>query len=196
MKNSASWSVSARGEAVTSPEWLALRGPAPLPDPGTLELIIADAAHRAAALGSGEPDPRDDDPLADAIRLLAAEPTPERHQAISGSTGLPEIDVRRLLLAFRHGGTAGVHAAVGATPLAEERMDEAVRQVAYHAATAELEAADGIVTDTVSGVQVRHGPDGRWYPLTRSGQRWWPAPGASPQADAAFTAALRARRAR
>ena len=57
-------------------------------------------------------------------------------------------------------------------------------------------ARAGIVTDTVSGVQVRRSPGGRWYPFTRSGQRWWPAPGASPQADAAFTAALRARRAR
>ena len=89
-----------------------------------------------------------------------------------------------------------MHAAVGATPLAEERVEEAARRVTRHGSTAELDAAAGIVTDTVSGVQIRHGPDGRWYPFTRSGQRWWPAPGASPQADAAFAAALRARRAR
>jgi len=59
---------------VTIPEWLAERGPAPLPDPDTLELIVGDAACRAAAIGGGEPDPRDDDPLVDAIRLLAQAP--------------------------------------------------------------------------------------------------------------------------
>jgi len=59
---------------VTSPEWLAERGPAPLPDPDTLELIVDDAACRAAAICGGEPDPRDDDPLVDAIRLLAQAP--------------------------------------------------------------------------------------------------------------------------
>ena len=181
---------------MTTPEWLSERGPAPLPDPDTLELIVGDAACRAAAIGGGEPDPRDDDPLVDAIRLLAQAATPERHQAISRNTGLAEADVRRLLLAFRHGGTAGVHAAVGATPLAGERVEEAARQVTGHVVAAELAATAGIVTDTVRGVQIRYGPDGRWYPFTRSGQRWWPAPGASPRADAAFAAATRARRAR
>jgi hypothetical protein len=181
---------------VTTSEWLAERGPAPLPDPDTLELIVGDAARRAAVIGGGEPDPRDDDPLVDAIRLLAQAPTPERHQAISRNTGLAEADVRRLLLAFRHGGTAGVHAAIGATPLVDERVEEAARRVTRPVVAAELAAAAGIVTDTVRGVQIRHGPDGRWYPFTRSGQRWWPARGASPQADAAFAAATRARRAR
>jgi hypothetical protein len=85
---------------------------------------------------------------------------------------------------------------VGATPRAEERVEEAARRVTRPAVTAEPDAAAGIVTNTVSGIQIRRGPDGRWYPFTRSAQRWWPAPGASPQADAAFAAALRARRAR
>ena len=181
---------------MTTPEWLADPGPAPLPDPDTLQLIVGDAARRAAAIGAGEPDPRDEDPLVDAIRLLAMAPTPERHQAISRHSGLAEPDVRRLLLAFRHGGTAGVHAAVGASPLAGDRAEEAARRVARQATTAELHAAAGIITDAVSGIQIRHGPDGRWYPFTRSGSRWWPAPGASPQPDAAFAAAARARRAR
>jgi hypothetical protein len=181
---------------VTSPEWLAEPGPAPLPDPDTLELIIGDASRRAAAICAGEPDPQDDDPLVDVIRLLAQAPTQERHQAISRHTGLAEADVRRLLLAFRHGGPAGVHAALGATPLAGERAAEAARRVTRQAMAGELDAAAGIITDAVSGIQVRHGPDGRWYPFTRSAQRWWPAPGASPQPDAALAAATRARRAR
>src|ERR1035441_11101802 len=90
MRNSASSSGSVRGAAVTTPEWLAERGPAPLPDPGTLELIVGDAACRAAAIGGGGPDPRDDDPLGDAIRLLAQAATVGRHQAISRNTGLAE----------------------------------------------------------------------------------------------------------
>ena len=181
---------------MTGPEWLAERGPAPLPDPDTLELIVGDAARRAAALGGGEPDPRDEDPLVDAIRLLAQAPTPELHQALCRNCGLAETDVRRLLLAFRHGGTAGVHAAIGATALADERVREAARRVTRHIVAAELAVTAGILTDPVRGVQIRYGPDGRWYPFTQSGQRWWPAPGASVRADAAFAAAIRARRAR
>ena len=72
---------------------------------------------------------------------------------------------------MRHGGTAGVRSAIGATPLADERVEEAARRVTRHVVAAELAAAAGILTDTVRGVQIRHGPDGRWYPFTRSGQR-------------------------
>ena len=142
---------------MTTPEWLAERGPAPLPDPDTLELIVGDAARRAAAIGGGEPDPRDDDPMVDAIRLLAQAPTPERHQAISRNTGLAEADVRRLLLAFRHGGTAGVHAAIGATPLADERVEEAARRVTRPAVTAELDAAAGTSAPSSASCSCGHG---------------------------------------
>jgi hypothetical protein len=57
-------------------------------------------------------------------------------------------------------------AAVGATPLAEERTEEATRPVTRSAVTAGFDAA-GTVAETLSGVQIRHGPDGRWYPFTR-----------------------------
>src|ERR1035441_5182815 len=83
MRNSASSSGSVRGAAVTTPEWLAERGPAPLPGPEPPGPIVGAAPCRAAAIGGGEPDPRDDDPLVDAIRLLAQAATVERHQAIS-----------------------------------------------------------------------------------------------------------------
>ena len=181
---------------MTGPEWLAERGPAPLPDPDTLELIVGDAA-------AGRPPSAAESRIRETtIRWLMPSACSLRHpprngtRRSPGTPGLVEADVRRLLLAFRHGGTAGVHAAIGATPLADERVEEAARRVTRHVVAAELAAAAGIVTDTVRGVQIRHGPDGRWYPFTRSGQRWWPAPGASPRADAAFAAATRARRAR
>jgi hypothetical protein len=40
-------------------------------------------------------------------------------------------------------------------------------------------------------VQIRLGPDDRWYPFTSGQDRWWPAPGAAESPGAAYQAALR-----
>jgi hypothetical protein len=178
------------------PAWLGEPAPAPLPGPDQLAVLIHDAARRATAILGGAPDPRDEDPLSDAIRILAQAPGLGRQQAIASNAGLAEIEVRRRLLAFRHGGPPGVRAACEATMPSDDLLDHAFRQVADHVPAARLELGDGTITDPAAGVQVRYGADARWYPFTFSQQRWWPAPGATPQASAAYAAAMRAKRAR
>jgi hypothetical protein len=118
--------------------------------------------------------------------------------AVAAHAGLPEEEIRRLLLAYRHGGQPGVAAAHAADPAPYTELDEAIRQIRVHRAfTAEpLEPDDHGVTDPSAQVQVRWGPDGRWYPFTYSRDRWWPAPGAAETAGQAYRAALKARRAR
>jgi hypothetical protein len=178
------------------PAWLSDPAPGPAPGPDQLAVLIDDAARRAAAILGGAPDPRDEDPLSDAIRILAQVPGLGSQQAIAGNAGLAEIEVRRRLLAFRHGGPPGVRAAGEATIPPDDLLDQAFQQIADRVPAARLELGDGTITDLVAGVQVRYGGDARWYPFTFSQQRWWPAPGATPQAAEAYSAAIRAKRAR
>ena len=60
-------------------------------------------------------------------------------------------------------------------------------------AIGELVADQGTISDSGAGVQIRLGPDGRWYPFTSGRDRWWPAPGAAGSPGEAYQAALRAR---
>ncbi|NJQ06986.1 SWF or SNF family helicase [Streptomyces lonarensis] len=48
----------------------------------------------------------------------------------------------------------------------------------------------GVVWTAVGeGAQVRYGPDGRWWPYARRGDRWWPAGGPEPGPAAALAVA-------
>ena len=186
--------------------WQREEPPDPVPDLGMLRLLVSGAAGRAAAmlagagagagpgLGAAEAEEAGD-PLIDAVRILATpEGAPHAGQA-ARLTGMPEDELRELVLAHRHGGTAGVCAAVSATACPADEMDYAVREVRKRRglAVGDLEAGSGTITDPGAGVRIRLGPDGRWYPLTSARDRWWPAPGATPSPGAAYQAALRAR---
>ena len=96
---------------------------------------------------------------------------------------------------YRHGGTGGVAAAVGASECPAEQMADAVREVRRQRALAigELEVSPGTIADPGAGVRIRLGPDDRWYPFTFAQDRWWPAPGAAEPPGVAWKAALRAR---
>jgi hypothetical protein len=186
--------------------WQREEPPGPVPDLGILRLLVSGAARRAAAMLAGAPadsgagpgaaaadDPGD--PLIDAVRILATpEGAPHAGRA-ARLTGMPEDELRGLVLAYRHGGTAGVSAAVGATGCPADEMDGAVREVRKRRglAVGDLAAGSGTITDPGAGVRIRLGPDGRWYPFTAARDRWWPAPGANPSPGAAYQAALRAR---
>ena len=137
----------------------------------------------------------EEDPLVDAVRMLATAGGAPRVAEASRLTGVPEDEVRRLVLAYRHGGAAGVAAAVGATPCGAEEMDAAADEVRRRRAFAvgELSVDAGAITDAGAGVRLRLGPDGRWHPFTRARERWWPAVGANASAGAAYQAAVRAR---
>lgn len=170
--------------------------PSPIPDLAQLRLLITDAADRAAAmLTDAYRAAEADDPLVDAVRILATREGASHAAHAARLTGWPEEELRRLVLAYRHGGTGGVTAAVEAHAGEPDQLASAVREVRKHRALAigELVASQGMVVDSGAGVQIRLGPDGRWYPFTSGRDRWWPAPGAAGSPGEAYQAALRAR---
>lgn len=184
---------------MSAQEWAREETPPPVPDLDYLNLLVNDAAGRAAAMLAGAypaaDAAEDDDPLLDAVRLLATpEGSPHTGRA-ARLTGLAADELRGLVLAYRHGGTGGVAAAVGAPPCPADRMADAVREVRGQRALAigELEVSQGTIADPGAGVRIRLGPDDRWYPFTFAQGRWWPAPGAAEPPGVAWQAALRAR---
>jgi hypothetical protein len=174
--------------------WEGWETPPGVPDRGLLELLAADAAGRAAAMLGGSPT-QTHDPLIDAVRLLATAAGAPHTAAAARLTDIPEDDLRRLTLAYRHGGTAGVAAALEATPCSSQEMAAAVGEVRRRRAFAvgDLTVEAGAITDAGAGVRLRLGPDGRWYPFTLARMRWWPAIGANASVGAAYQAAVRAR---
>jgi hypothetical protein len=157
-------------------------------------LLAANAAGRAAAMLAGSATATED-PLVDAVRLLATTAGAPHAGAAARLTGIPEDELRRLVLAYRHGGAGGVAAALAATPCGTEELGTAVGEVRRRRTLAvdELSAGAGAITDAGAGVRLRLGPDGRWYPFTLARQQWWPAAGANASAGAAYQAAVRAR---
>lgn len=170
--------------------------PGPVPDLAQLRLLVTDAADRAAAMLTGAyPAAQADDPLVDAVRILATSQGASHAAWAARLTGWPQEELRRLVLAYRHGGTGGVAAAVQAHEAEPDQLASAVREVGKHRtlAVGDLVAEQGTVVDPGAGVQIRLGPDGRWYPFTSGRDRWWPAPGAAGSPGEAYQAALRAR---
>ena len=174
--------------------WEDWRTPPGVPDKELLHLLTADAAERATALLAGHPTVTAD-PVTDAVRLLASAEGAAHTARAAELTGLPEDELRRLTLAHRHGGTAGVSAALEATPCGTEEMSAAVEEVRRRRtfAVGELAIDAGTITDAGAGIRLRRGPDRRWYPFTHAREQWWPASGANASAGAAYQAAVRTR---
>jgi hypothetical protein len=174
--------------------WEGWQTPPGVPDGELLELLAADAAGRATAMLAGSAT-QTQDPLVDAVRLLATAAGAPHAGAAARLTGIPEDDLRRLVLAYRHGGPGGVAAALAATPCGSEEMAAAVDEVRRRRtfAVGDLTGEPGAITDAGAGVRLRLGPDGRWYPFTFARKQWWPAIGANASAGAAYQAAVRAR---
>jgi hypothetical protein len=175
-------------------DWADFPVPRGIPDKGLLDFLIGDAASRAASMLSGEGSAVEE-PLVDAVRMLATSAGASHAAAAAGHTGMDAAELRRLAIAYTRGGPGGVAAAVGATPCGPDEMDAAVAEVRGRRtlAVGDLDVAPGSVTDEGAQVRIRLGPDGRWYPFTRARGDWWPADGAAPSAGAAYQAALRAR---
>ena len=178
--------------------------PATVPGVEVLRLLVADAADRAAVILAGNyPAVEADDLLADgslvslvdAVRILATALGASHIAQAARLTGRPEEELRRLVLAYRHGGPGGVSATVEPSAGRPEQMEDAEREVRKRRAfaVADLDVAPGVIADAGAGVQIRLGPDERWYPFTSGQDRWWPAPGATDSPGAAYQAALRAR---
>jgi hypothetical protein len=184
-------------------DWTEWEIPASVPDKSEFDLLIADAAARAASMladpGAGTAGifgaDEAGEPLIDAVRLLATPAGAPRAAAAARLTGLPEDELRRLVLAYRHGGAGGVAATAGASACGEAELAAAVAEVRGRRvlAVGDLAVSQGSITDPGAGVRVRLGPDARWHPFTSARQQWWPASGASDSPGAAYQAALRAR---
>jgi hypothetical protein len=170
--------------------------PGTVPRVDQLRLLAADAAGRAAMMLAGNyPAVEVDDPLVDAVRILATAEGASHAAQAARLTGRPEDELRRLVLAYRHGGPGGVSATVQASAGGPEQMEDAERDVRKRRAFAigDLAVGPGVIADAGAGVQIRLGPDDRWYPFTSGQDRWWPAPGATESPGAAYEAALRVR---
>ena len=175
-------------------DWTDFPVPRGTPDKGLLDFLIGDAASRAASMLSGEGSAVEE-PLVDAVRMLATPAGASHAATAAGHTGMDAAELRRLAIAYTRGGPGGVAAAVGATPCGPDEMDAGAAEVRGRRtlAVGDLDVAPGSITDEGAKVRIRLGPDGRWYPFTRARGDWWPADGAAPSAGAAYQAALRAR---
>nr|AHE40056.1 Hypothetical protein pFRL5_393 [Streptomyces sp. F8] len=160
--------------------------------------MTTDAAARAQTLLAGTAAAPHDE-LADILRILASPDGADHLEAAQHATRIPEATLRAMMIGYRHGGPAGAHATLAATPATIDVLERARQTV--HASRAvglgTITIDGGSLTDTTAGVQIRPGPDGRWYPFTLwRADEWRPAPGACDDPAEAFRAARRARAAR
>ncbi|MER5352638.1 hypothetical protein ABT093_20180 [Kitasatospora sp. NPDC002551] len=175
--------------------------PLPVPPPQVtpgIEALLADAAQRARAILDGAPV-ADLDALTDTIRYLATPIGAPSLENVASRLNRPVADVRRLVLAQRHGGPAGVHAADGPLPADPAVVDRALADIiaAQPTARGSLQADGNRITNDHAGVQLRLGPDSRWHPFVAGlTGAWQPAPGPSADAVAAYRAARTTRLAR
>ncbi|MFI6689500.1 hypothetical protein [Streptomyces sp. NPDC050485] len=163
-----------------------------------LAWMAQDAADRARALLSAAPDQPHDN-LADTVRILATPHGVDRLPAAADTTGLNEATLRAMMIGYRHGGPAGAHATLAAATVLPSTLEQARNAIRASRAVAlgVIDIADGAITDSTGGVQIRPGLDGRWHPFTLwRADEWRPAPGACDDPAEAFRAARRARAAR
>ncbi|MEU9762374.1 hypothetical protein ACFYYY_23030 [Streptomyces sp. NPDC001834] len=173
--------------------------PAPCPPARELAWMTEDAADRARALlagaaAAGQPH----DELADTVRILATPEGVNRIPEAVRATGHDEAALRTLMIGYRHGGPAGAHAALAPAPVPAAVLEQARDAVRASRALllGGIDVVDGTLTDTTAGVQLRPGPDGRWFPFTSFGGEWRPAAGCSADPVETYRAARRARAAR
>ncbi|MEU1152507.1 hypothetical protein ABZ369_05730 [Streptomyces sp. NPDC005918] len=172
----------------------------PIPGPRAQDLawMTQDAADRARALLTATPGPPHD-ALADTVRILASPHGIDRLPAAADATGLTDSTLRAMMIGYRHGGPAGAHATLAAATVPPGTLEQAAEALRTSRAVTLgiIDIADGAITDSTAGVQIRPGLDGRWHPFTLwRADEWRPAPGACDDPAEAFRAARRARAAR
>ncbi|MEU2158913.1 SWIM zinc finger family protein [Streptomyces sp. NPDC019396] len=119
----------------------------------------------------------------DCVRIAATRPGSQVLARLREACGSPE-QLDRAAEAWRLGGSTGLDVLEEAwTPL---KQDTARARTALTAGweqneLPELEVRDNHWTLAGSGLQLRYGRDGRWYPYRQEDGRWWPA--ASPHHD-------------
>ncbi|MDH6124719.1 SWIM zinc finger family protein [Kitasatospora sp. GP82] len=164
-----------------------------------LERLAADTAGRARQLLAGDHTSLALAQRQDAVRLTVTQRNPEWFHALQAGTGLRPMELARLTRAWRHGGATGL-AVAEETPPADPAAMSAAR-TALGEALAEMAPRDtpdaplplrawrNRLTLGDTGLQLRLGPDGRWYPYIQENGEWWPCASADPDPVAALTAA-------
>ncbi|MEV1040485.1 hypothetical protein AB0J01_28110 [Streptomyces sp. NPDC050204] len=170
--------------------------PPPLPDLHVLNALTADAAHRAEALLNGNESPPSPDAGSDLARFTALEHGALYRQAAMDHLGLDVVGMGHLTLAHSHGGPAGAVAYLEPIAVDHEVLARAQADIQplRPAPTATIHCEDNRLTDEAAGIQLRYGPDQRWYPYRAPYGTWQPVPGPSTDPAQAYRAARRAAR--
>lgn len=131
----------------------------------------------------------------DAVRIAANNPGPEWFHHLIQNTGTKPTAFARLTRAWRHGGPTGI--TVAEQPYAPDPTVMKAARTALDAALAEMTDSPAHLrtwrnrlTLTHHGIQLRLGPDARWYPYLQDDDgEWWPAAPADTDPVIALTAA-------
>ncbi|THA68635.1 SWF or SNF family helicase [Streptomyces sp. A0958] len=176
-------------------------GPEPGVDPTALELLARDGAARAHrmladALAPGHehrPPAADLTARQDAVRLAAeAHPEPWIVQRLATGSGRPRAGLPAAVAAWQFGGAAAL------AVLDEDRVPDAALLARARTRLAEaweedeaprLRAERNRWTSVDGGLQLRYGPDGRWYPYRKENGQWFPAGPADDDPAAAWAEA-------
>lgn len=177
-------------------------GPAPGLDPAALELLVCDTAVRAYrmlndALAEGheqQPVPGELTVSQDAVRLTAdARPEPRIAARIAEGAGRKRADLDAAVRAWQYGGPAALTVLdeewePDAESLARARtqLDEAWEE----GERPRLRAGRSRWTVAGADVQLRYGPDGRWWPYRKERGRWMPVGPAATDPSGALAGAL------
>ncbi|MFJ9446247.1 SWIM zinc finger family protein [Kitasatospora sp. NPDC101235] len=155
-----------------------------------LEQLVTGAAVRARELlaythGFTVEPPVPLDLWRDCVRIAATRPESRVLARLREACGSPE-QLDRAAEAWRLGGSAGLDVLEEAwTPPTQDtaRAGAALTAGWEQDELPELEVRDNRWTLVGSGLQLRYGRDGRWYPYRQEDGRWWPA--AAPHHDPA-----------
>ncbi|MFD9358443.1 SWIM zinc finger family protein [Streptomyces sp. NPDC060031] len=183
------------------PEPAAYTRALPVPPPtasglGTddLEQITADAAARAARLLTGDVTSLHFTQHQDAVRIGATRPGPGRIHHLTEPPGVRPPEFARLTRAWHHGGPTGLAVAEqphtpdpAAMAAARTTLTEALAEMTDRAVP--LKVWRNRLTLADQGLQLRLGPDHRWYPYLHQDGDWWPAGPADADLVAALTVA-------
>ncbi|MFD8824364.1 SWF or SNF family helicase [Streptomyces sp. NPDC059605] len=161
--------------------------PRPGVDPAALEVLATDGAARAHRMlaealraGHGEQPPAAGlTPEQDAVRLAAeARPEPRIMARLATGSGRRRAELDAAVRAWQHGGAAAL--AVLDEEWTPDPESLALARARLAGAWEEgeqprLRSAGNRWTAVDEGVQLRYGPDGRWWPYRKEGGRWMPA---------------------
>ncbi|MYS33198.1 putative Zn finger protein [Streptomyces sp. KhCrAH-43] len=170
-------------------------------DPTALETLARDAAARAhrmlaEALAPGH----EQRPVAegltvrqDAVRLAAdARPEPWIVNRLASGSGRPRAGFPAAVAAWRYGGATALSVLDEDRPLDGEVLARARTGLAdawEEDEAPRLRAENNRWTAADGGLQLRYGPDGRWYPYRREDGQWFPAGPADDDPAAAWAEA-------